>query len=417
MEVQLKSLKGEKTVSRISVMLMFFVGFIYSCNNPVNTVKSDTQTEMNNKGGIIFKVRVSVTELILSLSNNPSDTTFLKALRSVNENDISGEKFIKAFAESFENIGTFENKPDLASFFITRSNQTKITVDSNTEEVIKYLTREYDSAVESVYAVLTKRLSNAKLDYPEIMNDSPGTGILTIRIPAISDERRVTKLISSSGKLEFWKTYDSEDIDGLLIKSDEYYTSQGSEYYTSLSERLRPPAESYQLDGSIVGYTGISDKESVMTDLHLLSKNKKLPKDLVFAWSVKEVEEYPGYYALYALKSDRNGGAVLSGNFLTDAKSSMSQNQGSYELTLEMTDEAAQLWSRITRENISKAIAIVYDGSVYSAPIVNDQINGGKSTISGNFTVEEADELANILKSGSMPRVEILSVEVVKPKK
>ena len=105
------------------------------------------QTEMNNKGGIIFKVRVSVTELILSLSNNPSDTTFLKALRSVNGNDISGEEFIKAFAESFENIGTFENKPDLASFFITYSNQNKITEDANTEEVITYLTREYNSVV------------------------------------------------------------------------------------------------------------------------------------------------------------------------------------------------------------------------------------------------------------------------------
>jgi len=376
---------------------------------------------MNNKGGLIFKVRVSVTELILSLSNNSSDTTFLKALRSVNENDISGEEFINAFAESFENIGTFENKPGLASFFITRSNQNKITVDSNTEEVVKYLTGEYNSAVESVYDVLTKRLSNAKLDYPEIKNDSPETGILTIRIPAINDDRGVTKLISSSGKLEFWETYDSEEIYDLLIKSDEYpdehYTSQGSEYYVSLLERLRPPAESYQLDGSIVGYTGISDKESVIADLDLLSKNKKLPNDLVFAWSVKEVEEYPGYYALYALKSDRNGGAVLSGNFLTDAKSSMNQNQGSYELLLDMNNDAAKLWSRITRENVSKAIAIVFDGAVYSAPIVNDQIDGGKSSVSGNFTIEEADELANILKSGSMPRVEILSVEVVKPKK
>jgi SecD/SecF fusion protein len=354
------------------------------------------------------------------LSNNPLDTTFLKALNTADKKNISGVKYLEDFVESFENIDDFETKPTLAGFFITPTNQDRITFDSNSEEVLKYLTQEFNSAVESVSKVVADRLANAKFEYSEVQKDSIETGVLIIRIPAIKDPQKVEKLICSSGKLEFWETYDSEEIVNLLIESDKYladfYNSDNSQNHTSLLEKLNPQIESYSLEGSIVGYTKMSDKESVMADLQLLKKNKKLPRDLVFAWSVKESKDYPGYYGLYALKSYRDA-AVLSGNFLIDAKSTVGQNQVSPELLLVMNEEATELWSRITRENVSKAIAIVFDGYVYSAPIVNDEIKGGKSSITGNFSVDEANELANILKSGSMPYVKILSIEVIEPKK
>ena len=431
------------------------------------------------KGGMNITLEISAKDVILALSNNQSDSTLLKAIDEASKAQ-TGQDFIEVFGESYNSVKT-PTSPTLASLFITTSNQERISIKSSDEDVVAYITEEYDAAIDNAFDVLRKRIDHFGVVQPNIQRDVAVRGVFHIELPGIKDPERVEDLLRQAAVLEFWETYnadevydklseanvliaelrekennsrtktvetetiveeevvseevieeeviDGEIIDNEIIEDGEIAESSTEDAVeattpetetftngTSLFERLRPQIDGHQIYGPIVGFAKEGDLESVMADLNRESVKRLFPKDLVFAWSFKALEDAPGYYELIALKKSKDGGAVLSGDVITNADQEFGQSQATAEVTMSMNGAGSTEWSRITRENIGKSIAIVLDGYVYSYPTVNDEIKGGRSQITGNFTLNEATDLANVLKSGKMPApANILSKEIVGP--
>lgn len=421
------------------------------------------------KGGMNISLEISAEDVILALANNQSDTTLVKALNEAAsvKKEQTGTDFIKIFGESYNKIKK-PNSPTMASLFITTSNQEQITVKSTEAEVLAYLSAQYEAAMGNAFDVLRKRIDHFGVVQPNIQRDVAVKGVFHIELPGIKDPERVEDLLKAAAVLEFWQTYSAEEIyekiseanvliatlskeeskktnsdvsadikkpvakQEVIYDDNELISENGDSVITnsdaatadtagmikagSLLDRLVNQIGSHQIYGPIVGFAKESDMVSIMVDLNRESVKRLFPKDLVFAWSFKPLSDQKGYYELIALKKGKNGGAVLGGDVITDAKQEFGQNQATAEVSMAMNGAGSTEWARITRENIGKSIAIVLDGYVYSYPNVNDEIKGGRSSITGNFTLEEATDLANVLKSGKMPApAVILSKEIVGP--
>jgi len=433
------------------------------------------QREMNLgldlKGGMNISLEISAEEIIRSLCNNPMDSTFNAAMeeaRTVTKNQ-TGQNFIEKFGQAYNKIKK-PNSPSLASLFITTSNQDKINIKSTDEEVLKYLDEQYEAAISNAFDVLRKRIDHFGVVQPNIQRDVAVKGVFHIELPGIKEPERVEGLLRQAAVLEFWETYNADEIydklseanviianirdtEAKLLKGEQVTEEKPQEVITdvinedvmvenedttktvevanteekkdensqitsssALFERLRPQVNEYQIYGPVVGFAKESDMASIMADLNRESVKRLFPKDLVFAWSFKPLPKAPGYYQLIALKRSKDGGPVLGGDVITDAQQEFGQNRATAEVTMAMNGVGAVEWARITRENIGRSIAIVLDGYVYSWPVVNDEIKGGRSQITGNFTLSEATDLANVLKSGKMPApAHILSKEIVGP--
>lgn len=428
------------------------------------------------KGGMNISLEISAEEIILALANNPLDSTLNAALleaRNISKTQ-TGHNYIVAFGEAYNKVKN-PKSPTLAALFITTSNQDKINIKSTDKEVLKYLDEQYEAAINNAFDVLRKRIDHFGVVQPNIQRDVAVKGVFHIELPGIKDPERVEDLLRQAAVLEFWETYNAEEIYDKLseanviianirdaekaalikekknennvslkdkmenknnedvlkdessieeLKSDTLVDKNNSSVDTSkqitsssaLFERLRPQVNEYQIYGPVVGFVKESDMASVMADLNREPVKRLFPKDLVFAWSFKPLPKAPGYYQLIALKRSKDGGAVLGGDVITSAQQEFGQNRATAEVTMTMNGAGATEWARITRENIGRSIAIVLDGYVYSFPTVNDEIKGGRSSITGNFTLNEATDLANVLKSGKMPApARILSKEIVGP--
>ncbi|MDD3687807.1 MAG: protein translocase subunit SecDF, partial [Bacteroidales bacterium] len=420
------------------------------------------------KGGMNITLEISAEDVILALANNQTDSTLIKALNDASsaKKEQTGTDFIQIFGDSYNKVKTSKS-PTLASLFITTSNQEQITVKSTDQEVLAYLSEQYEAAIGNAFDVLRKRIDHFGVVQPNIQRDVAVKGIFHIELPGIKDPERVEDLLKAAAVLEFWETYNAEEIytklseanviianlnekekvevvtkpvvddknvgaDEVILDDEEIVEAKADSVEAkpeeivvdtanaknagSLFERLVNQVGKHQIYGPIVGFAKESDMESIMADLNRESVKRLLPKDLVFAWSFKPLEDEPGYYELIALKRSKDGGAVLGGDVITDAKQEFGQNQATAEVSMTMNGAGSNEWARITRENKGRSIAIVLDGYVYSYPNVNDEIKGGRSSITGNFTLEEATDLANVLKSGKMPApAVILSKEIVGP--
>ncbi|MDD4150119.1 MAG: protein translocase subunit SecDF [Bacteroidales bacterium] len=443
------------------------------------------------KGGMNITLEISAQDVIKALSNNQSDSTLIKAIKLANEETIeqTGKNYIEVFGNAYTTVST-PNSPSLAALFITTSNQEAITIKSTNPEVIAYISNQYDAAINNAFDVLRKRIDHFGVVQPNIQRDVAVKGVFHIELPGIKDPERVEDLLRQAAVLEFWETYNAEEIydrlseaniliaevkeaeqkeidrkagkiteteanivtneviadeviaddviaaeiieDGII--EDTNTTENTVEAKTdieanaksglSLFERLRPQVGNVSIYGPIVGYAKEGDMASIMADLSRESVKRLFPSDLVFAWGFKPSDNAPGYYELIALKKSKDGRAVLNGDVITDAKQEFGQNQAIPQVTMTMNGSGSTEWARITRAIADKyagsqtkgSIAIVLDGYAYSWPTVSEEITGGRSMISGNFTLDEATDLANVLKSGKMPApANILSKEIVGP--
>jgi SecD/SecF fusion protein len=427
------------------------------------------------RGGMNITLEISAPDIVKALAVNRSDSTLVRAMREAEKQtkDQTGKNYIETFATAYNAVKN-ENSPTLASLFITTNNQDKINIRSTDAEVIAYINDEYEAAISNAFDVLRKRIDQFGVVQPNIQRDVAVKGVFHIELPGIKDPERVENLLRQAAVLEFWETYDANELMAALVEADaqitaikeaenkakkltteevvaedeirtdilteetteatnndivydddeiiESSTPEVSETpqtetttTNSLFERLRPMGQTGSYT-PVIGYALESDKESIMADLNKESIKRLFPKDVVFAWSFKQDPNTQGYYQLIALKKGKNGGAVLGGGAVTSASQEFGQTRATAEVSMTMSGAGATEWARITRENIGKSIAIVLDGYVYSFPNVNDEIKGGRSSITGNFTIGEATDLANVLKSGKMPApAHILSKEVVGP--
>ena len=425
------------------------------------------------KGGMNVVLELNVADVIRSLSNNNQDENFNKALDLAYENQATSQKdFIDLFAEEYKKL---DNGARLSAIFSTFELKDKITPQSSDAQVIAVLKEELKSAIDNSFNVLRTRIDRFGVVSPNIQRLETAGRIL-VELPGVKEPERVRKLLQGSANLEFWETYDLPEIyqqlvaaDNMLatiLKSDDT-AAEGSETTTveatsevvadnaaaettndadSLLAKIgedKPEAQAAQsmeefaklhplfavlqinqyngqlASGPVVGIADKKDMAKIDEYLNMKQVKDLLPRNLSLKWGVKAIDEKEQFFYLYAIKkTNRDGTPALGGDVVTDANADFVQQAGRSEQVVDMVmnAEGAKAWARLTKENIGKAVAIVLDDMVYSAPNVQVEITGGRSQITGHFTPEEAKDLANVLKSGKMAAsVHIVQEDVVGP--
>ena len=418
------------------------------------------------KGGMNVVLELNVADVIRSLSNNNQDENFNKALDLAYAHQATSQKdFIDLFAEEYKKL---DNGARLSAIFSTFELKDKITPQSSDAQVIAVLKNELQSAIDNSFNVLRTRIDRFGVVSPNIQRLETAGRIL-VELPGVKEPERVRKLLQGSANLEFWETYQLPEIYQQLIAADNILatvlssetsdstavvaetatvatedaaTSDADSLLAQIHQEKPDAAASANMEefakqhplfallqvnqyngqlvpSAIVGIANVKDIDKINEYLNMKQVKDVLPRNLSLKWGVKAIDEKEQYFYLYAIKqTNRDGSPALGGDVVTDANADFSQEAGRNEQLVSMTmnAEGAKAWARLTKDNIGKAVAIVLDDMVYSAPNVQVEITGGRSQITGNFTPEEAKDLANVLKSGKMAAsVQIVQEDVVGP--
>ena len=434
------------------------------------TLKECREKEINLgldlKGGMNVTMEVSVPDILRALSGYNTSENFNRAMALAQEKQkSSGDDFVTLFLASFREI---DPNAKLASIFATFELKDKVTTSSTNEEVERVIREEVEGAINNSFMVLRTRIDRFGVVQPNIQKLAQ-SGRILIELPGIKEPERVRKLLQGSANLEFWETYDfaellpqmaqldremaaanaaTEEDEGAKVEEEtkaevaadatvdeltqaiaandsaaevakeraealESYKKAHPFFYI-LNPSLTQTGQAYR--GPVVGTVHYTDTAKVMAVLNSQQAKQILPREVRFRWEVKAADEANSLYRLVALKAQRDGRPSLEGDVITDARADFSQVSAYANVSMSMNAEGAKAWQRITKENIGKSVAIVLDGFVYSFPTVQNEIAGGNSQITGNFTVEEAKDLANTLKSGKMPApARIIQEDVVGP--
>ena len=394
------------------------------------------------KGGMNVTLQISVPDILRALSGNNPDKKFNEAIAKVEKDQAAQENFVASFCKEYKNLAPGAS---LAQVF---RNVEKVREDPTASDakVQSILEQEVDAMVDNSYKVLRNRIDRFGVVAPNIQK-LQSTGRILLELPGIKEPERVRKLLQGAANLEFYETYTLADIAGALRNLSQQAgqpakaeaapaDSTAAAADSTKAEEAKPapaPAATQgrtlaeltgfemMLQGGggspVVGMVSANDTAAVNAIINSQAARNNLPADLKLAWSVKpqgQMQNGSDAFSLIALRTV-NGQPVLNGDVVTRASSEFDNLQGQV-VSMRMNDEGARQWSRITGQNIGKAIAIVLDDQVYSYPNVNSQIDGGSSQISGRFTVEEANDLANVLESGKMvARVNVASESVIGP--
>ena len=414
------------------------------------------------KGGMNVILEVSVPDVIKALADHKEETdqTFSKAVeKSAKEATESQSDFITLFVKNFKEMAP---ERTLAELFATQQLRDKVSPKSTDKEVENVLRAELKSAIDNSYNVLRTRIDRFGVVQPNIQALEGQEGRIMVEMPGVKEPERVRKLLQGSANLEFWETYNSQEITPFLAQLDtklaavagieeaeettetaETVAADSTEKKADLAaaiagntannsnvsdaemERLKkqhPLLSKLQLTqgayGCVVGFAHKRDMDAISELLATPEAKEILPSDLQLKWGVKGIGEGEGsdWYELYAIRvTERNGRAPLEGDVITDAKDEFDQN-GRPCVSMQMNVDGARRWAALTKANLQRSVAIVLDNNVYSAPNVETEITGGNSKIIGNFTAEDTRDLANVLKSGKMPApTKIVSEEIVGP--
>ena len=407
------------------------------------------------KGGMNVILEVSVPDVVKALADNKTDEAFNKAISEAAKQSVtSQDDFITLFIREYKKEAP---QGKLAELFATQQLKDKVNTRSSDADVEKVLREEVKAAIDNSYNVLRTRIDRFGVVQPNIQALEGKMGRIMVELPGIKEPERVRKLLQGSANLEFWETFDSKEIYPYLTAVDnrlrailatdnaatdstavENADAKAVSAADSLAAALKgepadnavameqmkkehPVASILQLNpnGScVVGYADYKDTAQVNTYLAMKEVKEMLPKDLRLKWGVKgaDFDKTGRIFELYAIKSsERNGRAPLEGDVITDAKDEF-DNFGKPCVSMSMNTDGSRRWAVLTKNNVGKAIAIVLDGYVYSAPNVNGEITGGHSQITGHFTPEVTKDLANVLRSGKMPApARIVQEDIVGP--
>ncbi len=406
------------------------------------------------KGGMNVVLEISVPDVVDFLADHKQDAAFQKALETAKKEEMTSPKdFISLFVDAFHKEAPGHK---LAEIFATQQLKGKVSTQSSDAEVEKALREEVSAAIDNSYNVVTNRIDQYGVVQPNIQKLEGQEGRLMVEMPGIREPERMRKLLQGSANLEFWETYSNQEIAPYLTQLDQRLANTDTKTDTAATDSTKKvqakaaTAKHLVLDRSdaakdgdaqmaalkkmhpllsmlqtipgealsLVGYASVRDTAAVNKIIYGQLAKQILPSDLKLLWSAKPEDglNKKNVYGLYALKvTTSDGRAPLEGDVVTDAKDQFDQH-GRPEVSMTMNSEGAREWAALTKANVGKAIAIVLDGVVYSAPRVNGEITGGQSSISGNFTIEDTKDLANTLKSGRMPApAKIVQEEVVGP--
>lgn len=371
------------------------------------------------KGGMNVKMEVSTADVVKNLATNPNDPAFLKIYdKALDRQKNTGKDFYSSFQEVVleeENNG----KVNLSAFFRVKLKESGITTNSTNQQVLSAIKKECTDAFDRTFQVLSKRIDKFGVSEPTIQKLESSERIL-IELPGVSDPERISRLLEGTAQLEFWLAGDAGKVFQSFAAADEFLANIGDETEDTLNvdtlQTTTPVAKNDtsntrpllglftrlnkgDLAPSVIGTATASAKKDINRQLERASK--VLPADVTFLWSAQPIpktNEFELYVIQYTNKAKT---ALLDGDVIDDARQDFNQ-QGHPVVSMTMKAEAARKWEKITGSNIGNSIAIVLDDVIYSAPRVNNEIRGGRSEISGSFTIEEAKDLANILKSGKL---------------
>ena len=406
------------------------------------------------KGGMNVVLEISVPDVVDFLADHKQDAAYQKALEMAKQEEMKSQKdFITLFVDAYHQVAPGHK---LAEIFATQQLKGKVSTQSTDEEVEKALREEVASAIDNSYNVVTNRIDQYGVVQPNIQKLEGQEGRLMVEMPGIREPERMRKLLQGSANLEFWETYNNQEITPYLTQLDQRLANgetkvdtaatdstkkvqakaaatpkfalnknnaaKGEDAQMAALKKMHPLLSMLQtIPGdalSLVGYASVRDTAAINKMIYGSLAKQILPSDLKLLWSAKPEEglNKKNVYGLYALKiTTSDGRAPLEGDVVTDAKDDFNQH-GRPQVSMTMNSEGAREWAALTKANVGKAIAIVLDGVVYSAPRVDGEISGGQSSISGNFTIEDTKDLANTLKSGRMPApAKIVQEEVVGP--
>ena len=348
------------------------------------------------KGGMSVTMEVSVPDVVSALAESKKETVAFKAaFDAAREETNEDGDFVDAFIKHYN----AQNAGKVAVVFSSGVLNEKINAQSTDEEVAAALKGEVKVALDNSFNVLRSRIDRFGVVQPNMQAIEGAKPRILIELPGITDKDRVVNLLKRSSNLQFWETYGAQEIatDLLPVLSDL------NDRLVAAEEPALFPALSVSPSNSIVGYAHAKDTTVVNNALAKAFAAQDFLKDEVrFAWSVSPTDASGSVFTLHALKASVDGSAAMQGKVIEDAKAEFTQTGGKPCVTMRMTPEAAREWADLTGRNINNAIAIVLDDCVYSAPNVSSKITGGNSEITGQFTVEETQDLANVLRSGQM---------------
>jgi SecD/SecF fusion protein len=430
------------------------------------------------KGGMNVILEIAVEDIIRSLVANQflTDPVFTETMSLAYEKKKDSQSdFVDLFADAFEDLNP---GAQLAQFFMTPETRGDIDFNTTNDEVVAFLKVEAEDAIDNSYNVLRNRIDRfgvVQLNIQKLERQ----GRILVELPGVKEPERVAKLLTGTANLEFWTTYQASEVwnyldqanrtlaeilrtegmteevadvesgeatveeeaqaeeDLLLAEDDLLLDTAGLDLLTDLDTTqvfddqetqfyrenpliavLTPYLDNERnfIPGSTVGVVLLKDTSKVNAYLAIPQIRQLFPSDLKFAWHFQPQGEEQQFIRLHALRATRNNQPVMEGKYVTDARVGTDPYTGEFNVSMNMNSEGAKKWANVTRENVNQAIAIVLDGLVYSAPNVSEEIKGGSSSISGDFSQTDADDLANILKSGKMPaRARIESSEVIGP--
>lgn len=405
------------------------------------------------RGGMNVTLEIAVEDIVRALADNNPDAQFqqsLEAARKAQANSTSD--YITLFSQEYAKIAP---NGRLATLFATYDLRDKIKPDATNEQVISVLRAESKSAIDNSFNVLSNRIDRFGVVQPNIQQLETAGRIL-VELPGVKDPERVRKLLQGTANLEFWATYSGHEVAPYLVQANTIIANlnaanvnnpvvtvaekvteavaidsvaKDSINITELVDATATIADSSNVNkadypllsilqaqdqpGSVVAYALSYDTIGINTMLNTPQVRSILPRDMKFMWGVKPSERNVNVYELYAIKSTADGNAPLDGSAVEDAIGEYGQSGSQAVVSMVMNASGAKTWARLTADNVGKSIAIVLDNYVYSAPNVNEEITGGRSQISGNFTINEAKDLANVLKSGKLPAPATIIQEAV----
>ena len=408
------------------------------------------------KGGMNVILEVSVPDVVKALADHKTDEAFVNAVAIASKQAASSNNdFITLFIKEYKN-----QKPDgtLAELFATQQLKDKVNTKSTDAEVEAVVRAEVDAAIANSFNVLRTRIDRFGVAQPNIQELEGSMGRIMVELPGVKEPERVRKLLQGSANLEFWETYTAAEVAPFLAAADaklrDIIAVENPESAEAAAEEVTEVAadeenvdlsaltgdntenavdaaaiakakkenpllsvlQVMQNPGCVVGYAHSRDMKQIDEYLAREEVKAMLPRDLKLMWGVKAIDEDGKIFELYAIKStQRNGRAPLEGDVIVSATDDY-DNNGRPSVSMTMNSDGARRWAQLTKQNIGKPIAIALDGYIYSAPNVQNEITGGQSQITGQFTQEDTKDLANVLKSGKMPApAKIVQEDIVGP--
>ena len=397
---------------------------VYNIGLAQFTYKQCKEKEINLgldlKGGMNVMLEIQVEDVVKSLAgDSKNDPAFVAAIEAAAQalNEGTGDyisTFAKAYAQS-------SNGAKLVDIFLS-PDRKDITPGMSDEEVVKILRQETEDAISASFNIIRSRIDHFGVMQPNIQR-LPNSNRILVELPGIKEPERVRKLLQGTASLEFWTTYNGADLLQSLLRADavvkalnaevaetaeatiaDEVATEGASRFSREQNPLLALLSPDYAGGAVIGAAVAADVATINKYLALPEVRDCFPADVDFKWGIKGEPMFDNRMCLYVVKVERaDGKAPLDGSVISDARATYSQNGADAEVSMAMNSNGISEWAQLTADNIGKCIAIVLDGYVYSAPVVRNKIEGGNSSITGNFTIQEAQDLANVLKSGKVP--------------